>query len=69
MDPNEALRQLRAAVSLWEDTVGAHQGAHIDAGSVMRDVLTDLDAWLTHGGFLPDAWQRVSTENATTTRF
>lgn len=59
MDPNEALRMLRDAYSRWEDTIGALSGPAIDAGSDLRDAAVALDEWLSRGGFLPEAWQRM----------
>lgn len=57
MDPNAALRNLLDAALRWEDTVGAHEGAHIDAGGDMRDAVMALNEWLSWGGFLPQAWE------------
>jgi hypothetical protein len=56
MDPNQALADLRQAYSSWEDTVGDHEGPHIDAGSAMRDAIVALDEWLSKGGFKPSDW-------------
>lgn len=36
------LARLANAASRWEDTVGAHTGAHIDAGCDMRDAAREL---------------------------
>lgn len=58
MDPNAALEALMDAVSRWEDTVGGHEGEHIDAGCGMRDGVRALDGWLRAGGFTPAAWNR-----------
>lgn len=57
MDPNEALRKLRAAYSRYEDVVGNATGPIIDAASDMRDAAVALDEWLSAGGFLPTDWQ------------
>lgn len=56
MDPDTALLKLREAISQWEDTAGAHRGAHIDAASDMRDAAVALDEWLSRGGCLPAVW-------------
>jgi len=56
MDPNETLRDIRELVTAWHEA---------DLHSVEREVSEDLvgridalDAWLTSGGFLPEAWNR-----------
>jgi hypothetical protein len=48
MDPNETLRELRRILR-----AGAWDAA--DAERV-RELIEALDAWLSRGGFLPDAW-------------
>lgn len=45
MDPNETLRQMRAAWIDGDFVTVAHRAA-------------DLDEWLSQGGFLPDDWKR-----------
>lgn len=59
MDPNETLRLLRltldAAFQCADE--GSAAGAAL-AVMDARDYLSDLDEWLSKGGFLPDAWKR-----------
>jgi hypothetical protein len=50
MDPDEALRLLRAAIG---DLAVVNDEA---AGEVVEH-FTALDGWLSAGGFLPSAWQ------------
>lgn len=53
MDPNETLRELRAAMEL-RDSVD-----NTDAWSTRpQDLFRALDRWLSNGGFLPVGWQR-----------
>jgi hypothetical protein len=58
MDPNETLRQLRALVRQCRDS-GQHaepgEGWAVQVHEVL-DLFTDLDDWLTRGGFPPTAW-------------
>lgn len=63
MDPTEALTELRARTFYAQ--------AHRDDGLEFPDVDTEenyarivelilaLDAWLTHGGFLPSQWTQT----------
>jgi hypothetical protein len=58
MDPDAALRDLRAAL---EDARAAAEGdsndAEIEAWQAVGDEIEALDEWLSKGGFLPLAWQ------------
>lgn len=51
MDPNEALRALRAAC----DKLDSDEEFH-DATDVLYEHFRALDEWLSRGGFLPEAW-------------
>lgn len=51
MDPNETLRGLRSMISDARDF-----NADVD-GDLMAEKFDALDAWLTRGGELPDAWR------------
>src|SRR5690625_4603737 len=56
MDPNETLRLMREA-----DAEAREATDDINALNYALEALNyagDLDAWLTAGGFLPDAWTR-----------
>ncbi len=55
MDPNEALKQIRAIV-----TESARTGDLPDSDQVetLLERVEALDNWLSHGGFLPKAWER-----------
>lgn len=59
MDPNETLRQIRAyAKQMREDTDPGVLRAHaLD----LAESVEALDEWLIRGGFLPDAWKRVTS--------
>jgi hypothetical protein len=54
MDPNEALRRIRAAIA---DLQSAESSSAV---SVAADELAEhtqaLDEWMSRGGFLPTAW-------------
>jgi hypothetical protein len=55
MDPNETLRELRGMISDAQDF-----NADID-GDLMAEKFEALDAWLSRGGWLPDAWELDGT--------
>lgn len=57
MDPNEALKQLRAAVADLEDQCCAECGEM--AGRDIAEKFADLDAWMTSGGFMPTDWNAL----------
>lgn len=61
MDPNEALRLVRAYVRqlrLEDRPVGGVARAEfIQHARDLADVVEGLDDWLTRDGFLPDDWQ------------
>lgn len=57
MDPDTALRELRAAVAtFW---TSEDQGALDNAAEAAILAADALDEWLTKGGHLPAAWQAV----------
>jgi hypothetical protein len=59
MDPDEALRQLRAAIEAYHAAVGpdADRDANREAAACsMAEHAAALDRWLSAGGFLPTAW-------------
>jgi acyl-CoA reductase-like NAD-dependent aldehyde dehydrogenase len=59
MDPNETLRVLREAVAYWQDMPSnASDAWRREVADAMAEHAEALDAWLTRGGFLPDAWRR-----------
>lgn len=59
MDPNATLAMIRRLVSLTAD-VDTDDLAEddIQALSELAGLVSSLDAWITGGGFLPDAWKR-----------
>jgi hypothetical protein len=57
MDPNEALRQLRTAITTYR--VALDPATARDAADRMADHADALDQWLTQGGFPPTAWRQV----------
>jgi hypothetical protein len=59
MDPNETLRVLREAVEQWNTLPANTDPAwRREVGDAIAEHAEALDAWLTRGGFLPEAWQR-----------
>jgi hypothetical protein len=50
MDPNAALKEIRALLD------SALDGDRQDALRVC-ELVKGLDGWISHGGFLPAAWQ------------
>lgn len=66
MDPNAALEEFRSAYSHWEDTRG--RGENLDnavaSADRMRDAMWALDEWLSKGGYLPTAWERLGYPSA-----
>jgi hypothetical protein len=59
MDPNEALRRIRAQVlelrALVDNEDLDAEALAMSAGTLL-DAADGLDQWLTAGGFLPAAW-------------
>lgn len=54
MDVNEALRQMREAITQWHlrgDMAGA-----LDAADKIAEQAHALDEWLSNGAYLPDDW-------------
>lgn len=58
MDPNEALRCVRAALASMERANDAGTGIDEDAAIELMKHTRALDEWLTRGEFLPTAWGR-----------
>jgi hypothetical protein len=56
MDPNEALRRLRAAVAALGAIPAADGTPLAEHGADVLEHWEALDQWLTRGGFLPDGW-------------
>ena len=58
MDPNEALKRIRATVARLQETDDAGDNDYDpqDVSELYQHVQA-LDEWITRGGFLPDAWQ------------
>jgi hypothetical protein len=56
MDPDEALRRIRAAIvhARAEEYRGANYGAHVEE---LMELVSALDEWLTRGGFKPKDWK------------
>jgi hypothetical protein len=51
------MRRLADQIVKLADADG-HPQTIADKGAELADHVAALDAWLTKGGFLPDAWQR-----------
>lgn len=62
MDPNETLRQIR------EITESNDPGFRSDMQSTLESLVDALDDWLSRGGFLPVAWQRLDNGLTKVTR-
>ena len=56
MDPNAALRELRAAIADFNTPDRGEEG-NADAADRVVTYAEALDGWLSAGGFLPDAWE------------
>jgi hypothetical protein len=55
MDPNVTLARIRAIrKELIEG--GLSDGAIAILGEELSELITALDGWISHGGFLPKAW-------------
>jgi len=52
VDPNETLSEIRSIVARIQD--GPED---VDEQEPLADLVHVLDLWLSHGGFLPDAWR------------
>ena len=58
MDPNEALKNARAALAMIRARpISTEDGAY----EQFTDAFEALDGWLSKGGFLPDAWELESS--------
>lgn len=58
MDIDEALRRMRIMVMTAQSAIDDRSS---EAPILTQGVLTQwqaIDEWLSHGGFLPTAWQR-----------
>lgn len=68
MDPNEALKNARAALKSFraaeesDDSDESHSQALIDAGEDLASAFEALDEWLMKGGFLPEWWAKAAQE-------
>lgn len=56
MDPDTALRELRAALAAVEDA-GPDRDEEITALRQVAEYAQALDGWISAGGFLPSLWQ------------
>lgn len=62
MDPNEALRELRAATlsaRQQQDSDTDHESFCVVSNRTVSEMINAaeaLDGWLSRGGFLPGAW-------------
>lgn len=53
MDPDAALREIRAIMAL----IKAHRRMTVEQIDHLGELVDGLDAWLTRGGFFPAAWR------------
>jgi hypothetical protein len=66
MDPNEALRKIRAAVReirsidgmSAEELEQADLSWYLATANSLVEHVEALDNWITYGGFLPDDWRK-----------
>lgn len=59
MDPDEALRRLRAsAAKVREEMSKGFGGDPMDDVSDMLNSFEALDVWLSNGGFIPREWKQ-----------
>lgn len=61
MDPNETLKQARAAARDFE-RASAMSTEEMEAADRLLKTFTDLDEWLTKDGFYPQDWEGASDE-------
>jgi hypothetical protein len=65
MDPNETLRQLRAAIgdayAICDDE---ETECALDALQELATLAEALDQWISRGGFLPREWERKENDHA-----
>jgi hypothetical protein len=56
MDPNVALKEIRA---ILDSALDGDRYALLSAQDAFKvcELVEGLDGWISHGGFLPDAWQ------------
>ena len=60
MDPDEALRQLRAAIEKLKSDMRSDDTRCYDLGDSADEVIVAfeaLDGWLSNGGFAPKDWK------------
>lgn len=59
MDPDAALREIRAAIQRFHVAVfeNDHEEDQLGEATQVIELFEGLDQWLTRKGFLPRAWQ------------
>jgi hypothetical protein len=60
MDPNANLEEQRRLVKLLLDGSITTDRARSVSAHRLAELVSALDEWLTHGGFLPRAWERTA---------
>lgn len=61
MDPDEALRQLRASIAAYRQVVFRGDTNRYDIQALADVVVSNfenLDGWLSNGGFIPNEWKQ-----------
>jgi hypothetical protein len=59
MDPNEALKDARAALVALNTARNAGDVSGFEEAAIeLADAFEALDGWIAKGGFLPTAWDR-----------
>jgi hypothetical protein len=61
VDPNEALRQLRAKLTELDESPDLDLANLTMLASEARELFEGLDGWLHKGGFLPRHWAHART--------
>lgn len=58
MDPNAALREMRAAIQRFRvaQEMGDHEEDQLGEAGQAVEFAEALDEWLSRGGFLPTEW-------------
>lgn len=57
MDPNEVLKNARAALAHIRASYGDYDGLSVQVDALV-DAFEALDKWLTNGGCIPDEWDK-----------
>ena len=59
MDPDSCLEEIRLLISEITSGLQRHTHEEDELADLLKEKLENLDAWLSHGGFLPKAWSKA----------